>query len=315
MEVEIRPMREEDVATADRVFRQAFGTFVGMPDPLQFMGDAVLIKTRFKADPSAAFVAIHNGEVVGSNIATNWGSVGFFGPLTIRPDLWDKGISHKLLAPVVEKFAQWNNKHLGLFTFAHSPKHIALYQRYDFWPRYLTAIMARPVQRGTGPAGTGPWKLSAVPQNERESVLKECRAVTSAIYDGLDVGVEITAISAQVLGETVLLWEGSRLEGFAACHIGPDTEAGSGACYIKFGAVRPGPHAAAQYDRLLDAVEALGNEKRCHVVIAGSNMARHAQYRATLAKGFTTQLLGVVMERTNQAGYNRPDVFLVDDWR
>jgi hypothetical protein len=308
-------MREEDVAIADRVVRQAFGTFLGMPDPLQFMGDAGFIKTRFRTDPSAAFVATQNGEVVGSNIATNWGSVGFFGPLTIRPDLWDKGISHKLLAPVVQKFAQWNNTHLGLFTFAQSPKHIGLYQRYDFWPRYLTAIMARPVHGGRAPDGPVPWKLSAVPQNERESALKECRAVTSAIYDGLDVRVEINAISSQALGDTVLLWEGSRIEGFAACHIGPNTEAGSGACYIKVAAVRPGRYAAAQYDRLLDAVEALGNENGCNVVIAGSNMARHAQYRATLAKGFKPQVLGVVMEKANQSGYNRPDVFIIDDWR
>jgi predicted N-acetyltransferase YhbS len=314
MNIHIRHMREEDLTVADHIFRVAFGTFLGVPDPSQFMGDAGFVKTRYKADPSAAFVAESNGEVVGSNIATNWGSVGFFGPLTIRPDLWGKGISQKLMEPVIEKFSEWKNAHLGLFTFSHSPKHLGLYQKYDFWPRYLTAIMVRPIQTGRAPAPAR-WKFSAIPQSERVAVLEACRAVTGALYDGLDITVEIDAIAEQGLGDTVLLWNGSRLEAFAACHIGPGTEAGSGACYIKFAAVRPGAEAADNYDRLLDGCEALGHERSCGVVVAGANVGRSAQYRAMLAKGFKTQMLGVAMEKANQPGYNRPDVFIVDDWR
>jgi predicted N-acetyltransferase YhbS len=315
MNIQIRPMREGDLDSADRLFRVAFGTFLGVPDPSQFMGDAGFVKTRFKADPSAAFVAETGGEVIGSNIATNWGSVGFFGPLTVRPDLWGKGISQELMEPVMQKFSQWKNAHLGLFTFSHSPMHVRLYQKYDFWPRYLTAIMARPIQSEGVPAVTRPSTLSATPQSERSAVLKECRDVTSAIYDGLDLSIEIDAIAQQGLGETVLLWNGSRLEGFAACHIGPGTEAGSGTCYIKFAAIRPGAEAAANYDRLLDACEALAGDKGCRVVMAGANMARSAQYRAMLGKGFKTVMQGVAMEKANQTGYNRPDVFVVDDWR
>jgi hypothetical protein len=55
----------------------AFGTFLGVPDPSQFMGDAGFLKTRFKADPSAGFHAENTGDVVGSNVVTNWGRVGF----------------------------------------------------------------------------------------------------------------------------------------------------------------------------------------------------------------------------------------------
>jgi predicted N-acetyltransferase YhbS len=315
MNIQIRPMDERDVDIADRTFRVAFGTFLGLPDPPRFMGDAGFLKTRFKTDPSAAFVAESNGEVVGSNVATNWGSVGVFGPLTVRPDLWGKGISRKLMEPVMQKFSEWKSAHLGLFTFSHSPKHVGLYQKYDFWPRYLTAIMVRPTHGGTASATTAEWKFSGIPQSERVAVLKECRGVTSALYDGLDLTIEIDAIGQQHLGETVLLWNGSRLEGFAACHIGPGTEAGSGACYVKFAAIRPGPEAASNYDRLMDGCDALGHEAGCQVVMAGANMARSAQYRAMLAKGFKTQMLGVAMEKANQAGYNRPDVFIADDWR
>jgi hypothetical protein len=34
-----------------------------------------------------------------------------------------------------------------------------------------------------------------------------------------------------------------------------------------------------------------------------------------LDAGFRATRLGVVMERNGAAGYNRPEVFLIDDWR
>jgi hypothetical protein len=148
---------------------------------------------------------------------------------------------------------------------------------------------------------TQPWKFSRIPQGERLAVLKECRAVTDVLCDGLDVTIEIDAIAQQHLGKTVLLWNGSRLEGFAACHFGAGTEAGSGTCYIKFAAVRPGAAAPANFDRLLDACEALGHKSGSRVVIAGANMARSAQYRAMLVQGFKTQMLGMAMEKANES--------------
>lgn len=311
----IRPMREADLATADHVTRVAFGTFLGLQPPAQFMGDAGLVRTRFKADPTAAFVAESRGEVIGSNFATNWGSVGFFGPLTVRPDFWNKGVAHQLLAPVMETFSSWGCSHRGLFTFGHSPKHIALYQRFDFWPRYLTAIMKRPVQGGRPIRNDGPWKFSTVPQNERNSVYQACREVTGAIYEGLDANIEVRSIAEQGLGDTVLLWDGSKLMGFAACHIGPGTEAGSGTCFIKFAAVRPGPNAVENLEHLIDACEALGAESGCKALVAGANMGRTAQYRTMLAKGFRADLIGVAMEHRGLPGYNRPDVLVIDDWR
>jgi hypothetical protein len=63
----------------------AFGTFLGLPDPMTFAGDADYIRTRWRAAPEAALTAEIDGQVVGSNFATRWGSVGFLGPLTVDP--------------------------------------------------------------------------------------------------------------------------------------------------------------------------------------------------------------------------------------
>src|ERR1700682_405773 len=112
-DVTVRALTERDVADADRIFRLAFGTFIGLPDASAFGGDTDYVRTRFHADESAAFGAYVGAELVGSNFATNWGSVGFFGPLTVRPDLWDRGIAQRLLQPTMELFAQWGTKHTG----------------------------------------------------------------------------------------------------------------------------------------------------------------------------------------------------------
>jgi predicted N-acetyltransferase YhbS len=119
----IRPLRESELKEADRIFRLAFGTFLGLPDPLTFMGDAGYVRTRLQADPASAFAAEVDGELVGSNFATNWGSVGFFGPVSVRPDLWDRGIGARLVEPAMERFTEWEIEHAGLFTWSHSPKH------------------------------------------------------------------------------------------------------------------------------------------------------------------------------------------------
>ena len=53
----VRRMREDDLQEADRIMRLAFGTFIDLPDPAWFAGDADFVYTRYRADPSAALVA------------------------------------------------------------------------------------------------------------------------------------------------------------------------------------------------------------------------------------------------------------------
>ena len=210
-------------------------------------------------------------------------------------------------------FDKWETRHAGLFTFPHSQKHVGLYQRFGFWPRFLTAIMSKPVQQIR--AASRWTRFSAVPAAERDSVLSACRELTDAIYEGLDVAHEIRAVVAQNLGDTILLWDDSRLIAVAVCHVGPGTEAGSGVCYVKFGGARPGPTAEQNFSRLIEACEAMASARQASRLVAGVNTARHEAYRQMLVRGFRTDIQGVVMSRPNEAGYNRPGVYLIDDWR
>jgi GNAT superfamily N-acetyltransferase len=316
-EITIEPLRAEDLDEADRVVRLAFGTFLGIPEPQMFEGEAECARTRWTANPSHAFAARSrsSGELVGSVFATNWGSVGFFGPLTVHPDYWDRGVGKRLMEPVVALFDRWGTRCAGLYTFAHSQKHIALYQRFGFWPRFLTMIMTRPVMESGDDRPDQASLFSDLDAGDRGQCLDNCRALCQAIYDGLDVSGEIESVEAQSLGDTVLLWDGDRLDGLAICHMGPGSEAGTGTCYVKFGAVRPGPTAGAALERLLDACAELCGSNGALRLLTGVNTARHEAYRILLARGFRTEYQGVTMHRHNEPGYNRPGVYLLDDWR
>jgi GNAT superfamily N-acetyltransferase len=317
-EIFIRPLVESDLAAADQIVRLAFGTFLGMPDPIQFMGDADFARTRWKADPSAVLAAEQNGKLIGSNFVANWGSFGFFGPLTIHPDYWNRGVAQRLLGPTMEIFERWGIRHRGLFTFAGSAKHVALYQKYGFWPRDLVATVEKEIS-GAPQSSALPLDTSLLSESrpdDQNQIFAAARRLTSAIFEGLDVSREIRAVADQSLGETVLVWDGPNLAAFAVCHIGAGTEAGSGVCYAKFAAVRPGSHVQANFLRLLTGVEYLAGHRAASKVTAGVNLARREAFQSLFARGYRTKMQGLAMETGDaSSGYNRAGVYILDDWR
>lgn len=165
MEIRIRPLEERDLAEADRIIRLAFGTFLGLPDPMKTFGDSDFAYTRFRAAPDSALAAEADGKLVGSNFLARWGSFGFFGPLSVEPRLWEQKVAQRLLEPTVELFKKWGCRHTGLFTFSHSAKHAALYQKFDFWSRFLTPVMSKPV------VTSAPWysyaRFSELPPSQK----------------------------------------------------------------------------------------------------------------------------------------------------
>jgi len=310
--VTVRPLAEGDLDAADRIMRAAFGTIRGLPDPSAAFGDAEYVRTRFRAAPDCAWAAEADGEVVGSVFAARWGTFGFFGPLTVRTDLWDRRVGSRLLEPVLEAFDRWQLRQAGLFTFADSPKHLGLYQKHGFWPRFLTAIMARQVPAAAGGCTT----FSQVPDRERAGTLQAIRELTDSVFSGLDLEREIRTVQAQQLGDTVLLHDKGRLAGVAICHCGAGSEAGSGACYVKFGAVRSGTDATERFEGLLDACETFAAASGLDRLVAGVNTGRLDAYRRLLTRGYRAESIGISMRsRPEGPDYDRPEHHVIDDLR
>ena len=311
--VRVRPLLAGDLDHADRVLRLAFGTFRGLPDPSSAFGDRDYASTRFRAARDCAWVAEIDGTVVGSVFATHWGSFGFFGPLTVHPDLWDRGIASRLLQPVLESLERWGVRQAGLFTFASSPKHIGLYQRHGFWPGGLTVVAAKPTAANTN----GRYALaSAETANGRATLLDEVRELTDAVFRGLDLEREIIAAATQGIGDTLVLPGDDGLDGVAVCHCGAGSEAGSDTCYVKVAAVRPGAGAADRFERLLGACEAFASSSGMGRIVAGVNTGRLDAYRRLLSRGFRIEQVGVAMHlRPGEPTLDTPEHYVIADLR
>jgi GNAT superfamily N-acetyltransferase len=308
--IRVGELQAGEVDEADQIMRLAFGTFLGAPNPAEFMGDREFMRPRVRAAHVKAFAARDGGRLVGTNLVTRWGSFGFFGPLTVLPEYWDRGVAQLLLESTMKVFDGWGVRHSGLFTFAQSAKHVGLYQKFGYWPQHLTAILTRMPQAGMVDLGL----LSQRKKAEREEAIAGCAQLTNRISKGLDLRAEVSAVMAQGIGDVLLLEQRGKVDGFAVCMTGAGSEGGEKVCYVKFGAVRGGPGAAERFDRLVDGCEGFAAERGA-VVEAGVNLARGEAFCQLRGRGYRVTTQGVAMQRPHVEGFNRPHCWVMDDWR
>ena len=315
--IRIAPLRKDELPEAGRIMRLAFGTFLGMPDPTRFLADRDMITPRWRS-PNAKVLAARDGEkLIGTNVVTRWGSFAFFGPLTILPDYWDRGIAQRLLEATMKVFDRWNVRSSALFTFAHSAKHVGLYQKFGYWPGHLTALMTRELESTAQSATAGKAiysLLSESKKNERDQVIAECARLTNRIESGLDLTEEIRAVLSQNTGNVLVTRTRNAVDGFAICMHGPGSEGGEKVCYVKFAAARPGSGVANRFETLLHACDWFAASKGA-MLEAGINFARADAFRRMRAHGYRSRTQGVAMHRPLGSGFNRPDVYVIDDLR
>ncbi|MFZ0661895.1 MAG: GNAT family N-acetyltransferase [Acidobacteriaceae bacterium] len=199
--IKIGPLRQNELEEADRIVRLAFGTFIGLPNPLDFMGDRSFIMPRWGSRHVRMIAARDDDRLIGLNVVIRWGSFGFFGPLSVLPEYWDHGVAQRLLGSTMTVFDRWGLRRTGLFTFAQSAKHVGLYQKFGYWPGYLTAIMTRAPEPNA--ARQAPTLLSALTKAERERAIQSCAKLTGKIDKGLDLSDEIRSVLRHHVGEVV----------------------------------------------------------------------------------------------------------------
>jgi GNAT superfamily N-acetyltransferase len=305
-------LRDDELNEADRIVRLAFGTFLGLPDPMQFMGDRDFVRPRWRARNTRLLAARSNGRLIGSNVITRWGSFGFFGPLTVLPEFWDRGVAQRLMEATMKTLDAWGVRQCGLFTIPNSAKHVGLYNKFGFWPGQLTALMKyAPTDAAAKNEGV---LLSSLKKSRREEAIRACARLTTGLQTGLDLSDEMRAVLTQHIGDIVLIYTRAVLDGFAICMTGPGSEGGKKLCYVKFGAARGGKGAGERFDRLLDAIDDFARARETDVE-AGVNLARRDAFARMRSHGFKAMGQGVAMHRPDGNGFNRPDVYALDDWR
>jgi len=310
--VEIGPLKESELDEADRIMRTAFGTFLGLPEPGSFAGDRHFVKSRWGGKHVKWLAARNDGKLIGSNALTRWGSFGFFGPLTVLPEYWDRGVAQQLLEATVKQFDKWGVKRTGLFTFPHSTKHVGLYQKYGYWPHYLTALMMR--TPAADEEAREPVLLSKLEGAEQKKAVKDCARLAAQVEKGLDLTDEIAAVLARRLGDVVLVYSGKKLDAFAVCQHGAGSLGGTKLCYVGFAAARPGKGAGERFEALLSACEAFALSRGVPIE-AGVNLARRDAAERMRRRGFRSVTHGVAMMRPATEVFNRSAAYVLDDWR
>ena len=309
--IRVNALKASELGEADRIVRLAFGTFLGLPDPMAFMEDREFLEPRVRSKNVKALAARDGERLIGSNLVTRWGCFGFFGPLTVLPEYWDHGVAQRLMEATLGVFDKWGLRHTGLFTFASSAKHVGLYQKFGYWPQHLTAVMTRTPELT---ATRTPELLSALKKADREEVIAAAAKLTHRISKGLDLTDEIRSVLRQRTGDVVVERRRGLLNGFAICMTGAGSEGGKKICYIKFGAARDGRAAETHFARLLEGCEAYAALKGA-TVEAGTNLARGEAFRHMRSRGYRVTTQGVAMQRPNAEGFNRPNCWVIDDWR
>ncbi len=311
--IQIGALRADELEEAGRIVRLAFGTFLSLPNPMDFMGDRDFVTPRWHARNTKLLAARDNGKLIGSNMATRWGSFAFFGPLTVLPEYWNRGVAQQLLAATMKIFDRWGVRRSALFTFPHSPRHVGLYQKFLYWPGSLTALMKRtpaPPEWTLVESVKVPVLLSSLTKKEQEQAIAACAKLANTLERGLDLDDEMRAVMAQRIGEVVLI-EGRRaLDAFAVCMHGAGSEGGQKTCYVKFAAARSGE----RFERLLDAIDALALAQGSEVE-AGVSLACKDAFQRMRAHGYRVVTNGVAMQKPHGDGFNRSAAYVLNDWR
>lgn len=311
--IQVSALRADELEEAGRIVRMAFGTFLSLPNPMDFMGDRDFVKPRWHAHNTKVLAARENGKLVGSNVATRWGSFAFFGPLTVLPEYWNRGVAQQLLAATMKVFDRWGVRHSALFTFPHSPRHVGLYQKFGYWPGSLTALMKRTPAPPTWELTEGakvPVLLSSLTNKEREQAIAACAKLTHSMESGLDLGDELRAVVAQRIGDVILIEGRHALDAFAVCMHGAGSEGGEKTCYVKFAMARSGEC----FDRLLDAIDALALAQGSEVEV-GVSMACKDAFERSRARGYRVVTMGVAMQKPHGDGFNCAAAYVLNDWR
>ena len=308
--VSVRPMTDADLPACRDINRAAFADFLGLPEPAAFRPGADMIGPRWRQWPEAGFVAEVDGAMAGAGALTHMGSVCLVGPVMVHPDHQGRGIARRLMDAFVPLFEAGKFGFVGLYTHLHSPLHIRLYEQYGFVMQRPTSVMSKAPE--PGPAVVAFSALDAAGQRH---ALAGIRAVAEALYPALDLTREVRSITDEGIGEVLVLSPRGPVLGFACCHHGEGSEASRGQAFIKFAAVAPGVEAADNFRQLVAACDGYAHGVGAERLIAGTNTGRTGAYRLMQQHGFRTDANGIAMMRPATNGYNRPDVFAIDDWR
>jgi GNAT superfamily N-acetyltransferase len=160
------------------------------------------------------------GAIAAFNIAHRSGVEGWMGPLAVRDDCQATGQGKAIVSSGLELLKRSGCTVIGLETMPRTMDNIGFYSGLGFVPARLTVTLT--VDAVTSPRA--PRLLSTLRSTARDSAIRECAALVNETLPGFDYTREIELTHELSLGDTLLMYDGETLAGFALCHSAPLVE-------------------------------------------------------------------------------------------
>lgn len=325
--VQIRRVRKGDLSKVRDVFEQSFGDFLERQlgtRPRQAFNGAQYVHHRWLMEPWGCFVAEEdNAKIVGAVLAVTWGTLGLLGPVAVLTHYHNQSIAQQLIRAVQQFFDENKATLHGAVTYPHSAKHLALFHKFGYRPKALSAIMSRALDRpGTRPVLPKPprgaltvRRFSSLEETKKKAALQRFHRLTNAICRGMDLAKEVEIVDGLALGDTLLLERGSDLIGFAVYHTPGVSEAPTGALYVKYLAIDRRQRKAEHLEQFVSSIEDLAQEHGLPRVILPVYLRYWLAYSTLVKCGYQVDFTMVRMEKGKPEDFEDPADLVLDDWR
>ncbi len=161
-----------------------------------------------------------NGEIAAFNMVHRSGVEGWMGPLAVRQDYQGSGVGKDVVRRGLDWLLDAGATVIGLETMPRTLDNIGFYSSQGFIPGRLTLTTTLEAEHTSRP----PKLFGRLSSAEKDGALEECRVLLHALLPGYDHTREIALTDELSLGDTVLMYDGAVLVGFALCHTVPLVE-------------------------------------------------------------------------------------------
>ena len=326
--VQIRRIRKGDLSKVKDVLEQSFGDFLERQlgtRPRQAFNGAQYVHHRWLMEPWGCFVAEEDGsKIVGAALAVTWGTLGLLGPVAVLTHYHNQTIAQQLMRAAQDFFEENKATLHGAVTYPTSAKHLALYHKFGYKPKSLTAVMSRALERGTArPALPKPVvkgaltvrRFSGLEETKKKAALTRFHRITNGVCRGLELAKEVEIVDGLALGDTLLLERGAELVGFAIYHAPGVSEAPTGSLYVKYLAIDPRQRKVEHLEQLVSAIEDLAQEQGLARVILPVYLRYWLAYSTLVKCGYQVDFTMVRLQKGKPEDYEDAADLVLDDWR
>ena len=172
------------------------------------------------ADGGAMLWRDDRGQLVAFNMVHRSGAEGWMGPLAVRTEYQGGGTGKEIVTRGIEWLKAQGATVIGLETMPRTMDNIGFYSKLGFIPGRLTLTTTLEANYADTPAVV----LGRLSPRDRDDAVRECQRLVERLLPGYDYTREIRLTAELALGDTVLLYDGGGLAGFALAHSAPLVE-------------------------------------------------------------------------------------------